>query len=206
VIYGRGGVLLLTTMCDEFATGLFAAADRLLVPIYMVTGTFATAVFAPQMRLAGEPDRMRELSRRCLRLVLVATIRSRPLLRFSQQRSRRSSSERKLQDAAPVLALLAPLAALRSVSSLWMGQCIALGEEQRAAIVRTRVLVAFFVLASGAIAAWGAAGLAVATVLSEALMASGCDVCLSSMRSISLSGRWLAAPLRRRHALWPPRC
>ena len=59
-IYSRGGVLLLTGLRGEVATGLYAAADRLLVPINVVTGTFITAIFPALTRFASEPDGLRE--------------------------------------------------------------------------------------------------------------------------------------------------
>jgi O-antigen/teichoic acid export membrane protein len=171
VAYSRGGVLLLTGLRGEVATGEFAAADRLLVPILMVTGTFTAALFAPLSRLAAEPDRMRELSGRCLRLVLLVTIPMTAALTIFADDIVALLFGTSLQGAAPILMVLAPLAVLRSVSALWTSQCMALGEERRVTIARTWVVLVFFVLASCSIGIWGAMGLAVASILSESVMA-----------------------------------
>ena len=170
-IYSRGGVLLLTGLRGEVATGLYAAADRLLVPIYMVTGTFITATFPALTRFASEPGRMRELSKRCLRLILLVTIPLAALLAIFAPDVTAIIFGRRADGAAPVLAMLAPLAVVRAVTSLWMGHCVAIGQEHRAALAKAWAVVAFFVAATFGIVALGPMGLAIAAVLAEVLLA-----------------------------------
>jgi O-antigen/teichoic acid export membrane protein len=171
VIYVRGGILLLTGLRGEVDTGLFSMADRLLVPIYMITGTFAAAVFPAMTRLTGEPARMRELSRRCVRLVLTVTIPLAGALAICATDVTTIVFGSRAHAAAPVLAALAPLAVLRSLSSLWFGHCLAIDKEHRAVVAKARAVVAFFILAAAGIAALGAIGLAIATVLAELYLA-----------------------------------
>jgi O-antigen/teichoic acid export membrane protein len=172
-LYDRGGVLLLTAMRGELSTAMFAAADRLLVPMYMVTGVFATAVFPPLMRLSNKPQDMRMLGRRCLRLVLLVMIPLAAGLAVFAADLTTVIFGPQLQAAAPVLALLAPLPALRSINALWMNQCVALNQEERAVLIKTRAVATFFVFAAIGIAALGASGLAISSVASEVLLALG---------------------------------
>jgi len=173
VMYSRGGVLLLTALRGQVATGMFAAADRLVAPFYMTTAMFVTAVSPALARLAVEPDRMRELARGCLRLTLLVTIPLAAALAIFSSDITTIVFGIELRGSAYVLALLAPLLVLRSISSLWMSQCIAIGEEQRMAITRAKAVAVFFVLGATAIVAGGPVGLAVATVLSEVYLAWG---------------------------------
>jgi O-antigen/teichoic acid export membrane protein len=170
-VYTRGGLLLLTGLRGDMATGLYSVADRLLVPIYMVTGTFVAAVFPALARLSAEPARMRELGRRCVRLIMLATIPLATLLAIFAADVTTILFGKQAISAAPVLAMLAPLAVARSVSSLWLAHCAAVGAESRAAIAKGRAVLYSFVLAGLGIIAFGPTGLALATVLTEFYLA-----------------------------------
>ena len=171
VIYSRGGLLLLTLMGGEVATGLFAAADRLLMPIYMVTAVFATALLPTLAGLAAEPERMSELARRCLRLILLASIPLCALLAIFSREIVTLVFGHELGAAGTTLSVLAPLPVLRSVTALWSTQCLALSEEHRVAIAKTQSTVVFLVLATLGIGLAGATGLAVACIASESYFA-----------------------------------
>ena len=119
VIYSRGGLLLLTVMGGGIATGLFSAADRLLMPIYVVTGVFATALLPSLASLADKPERMSELARRCLRLVLLTSIPLCALLAIFSHEIVTLVFGPELDAAGATLSLLAPLPVLRSVTTLW---------------------------------------------------------------------------------------
>jgi O-antigen/teichoic acid export membrane protein len=114
---------------------------------------------------------MRELSKRCLRLILLATIPLAALLAIFAADLTSIIFGGRADGAAPVLAMLAPLAVVRGVTSMWMGHCVAIGEEHRAAVAKARAAVAFFVMASSGILALGPMGLAIAAVLAEVLLA-----------------------------------
>jgi len=167
VVYQRGGLLLLTFMEGEVATGLYAAADRLFLPIAMITGTFATAVFPAFARLVSEPGQMQVLARRSVRLLLTATIPLAALLAFFATEVTTLVFGAGLAGAAPVILVLAPLPVLRTLSMLWLAQCTALGRERRAVAARSKALVLFFLLALILINYLGAIGLAIAKVLGE---------------------------------------
>jgi len=171
VIYSRGGLLLLTVMGGETATGLFAAADRLLMPIYMVTAVFATALLPTLATLAAEPERMSELARRCLRLVLLASIPLCALLAIFSSEIVTLVFGPELRAAGTTLSVLAPLPVLRSVTSLWSTQCLAVNEEHRLALAKTQATVVFLVLATTGIGFGGAMGLAIACIASESYFA-----------------------------------
>lgn len=170
-VYSRGGLLLLTAMSGKVATGLFAAGDRLLLPIYTVTAVFATALMPALAQLTGNPARLRELAQRCLRLVLLMSIPVSAVLAIFATEIVTLVFGPAMKPAAVVLALLSPLPVLRSVTTLWSTQCIATGAEHRMSIVKTQSIVAFFVCAPLGILAAGPAGLAVAWVGSETLYA-----------------------------------
>jgi O-antigen/teichoic acid export membrane protein len=171
VIYSRGGLLLLTAMGGGIATGLFSAADRLLMPIYMVTAVFATALLPSLASLAGEPARMSELARRCLRLVLLVSIPLCALLAIFSREIVTLVFGPALGAAGTTLSLLAPLPVLRSVTTLWSTQCLAVNEEHRVAVAKTQATVVFLALATAGIALAGATGLAIACVASESYLA-----------------------------------
>ncbi|MBK6348984.1 MAG: oligosaccharide flippase family protein [Proteobacteria bacterium] len=173
VVYSRGGLLLLTAMKGEIATGLFAVADRLLVPIYMVTAVLATALLPALAMLEADRARMRELARRCLRLVLLASVPLCAMLAIFSTEIVTLLFGPELRPAATTLAMLAPLPVLRSITSLWSTQCIAIRDERRVALAKTRATVAFFILAAIGIGLAGATGLAIACVASEAYLALG---------------------------------
>lgn len=171
VIYSRGGLLLLTVMGGGIATGLFSAADRLLMPIYMVTAVFATALLPSLTSLAGKPERMSELARRCLRLVLLTSIPLCALLAIFSHEIVTLVFGPELGAASATLSLLAPLPVLRSVTTLWSTQCLAVNEEHRVAVAKTQSTVVFLVLATIAIGLTGATGLAIACITSESYFA-----------------------------------
>ena len=171
VVYSRGGLLLLTVMGGEIATGLFAAADRLLMPIYMVTAVLATALLPTLATLAAEPERMSELARRCLRLVLLASIPLCALLAIFSREIVTLVFGPELGAAGTTLSVLAPLPVLRSVTTLWSTQCLAVNEEHRVAIAKTQSTVVFLVLATAGIGLAGATGLAIAYIASESYFA-----------------------------------
>ena len=171
VIYSRGGLLLLTVMGGGIATGLFSAADRLLMPIYVVTGVFATALLPSLASLADKPERMSELARRCLRLVLLTSIPLCALLAIFSDEIVTLVFGPELGAAGATLSLLAPLPVLRSVTTLWSTQCLAVNEEHGVAVAKTRSTVVFLVLATAGIWLAGAAGLAIACIASESYLA-----------------------------------
>jgi O-antigen/teichoic acid export membrane protein len=171
VFYSRGGLLLLTVMGGEIATGLFAAADRLLMPIYMVTAVFATALLPTLATLAAEPERMNELARRCLRFVLLASIPMCALLAIFSSEIVTLVFGPDLRAAGTTLCVLAPLPVLRSVTALWSTQCLAVNEEHRVVVAKTRSIAVFVVLATAGIGLAGATGLAVACIASESYFA-----------------------------------
>lgn len=172
VIYNRGGILLLTALRGEVATGLFSVADRLLVPIWMITGTFVSAVFPALARLAEDRDRMREIGQRSTRLLLLVTIPLATLLAVFAPDVTTIVFGPALRSAAPVLATLAPLAVARSMSNLWMWHCVAVGDERAATLAKSRAVIGFFVLATAGILIAGAMGLAIAILSAELLLAA----------------------------------
>ena len=188
-IHNRGGILLLTALQGEVATGLFAVADRLLVPIWMITGTFVAAVFPALARLAEDRDRMREIGQRSTRLLLLITIPLATLLAVFAADITTIVFGPALRSAAPVLATLAPLAVARSMSNLWMWHCVAVGDERAAALAKSRAVIGLFVLATVGILAAGAIGLAIASLAAELFLAA-------NLRRI-LKGRGQCEPL------WP---
>jgi O-antigen/teichoic acid export membrane protein len=191
IVYSRGGLLLLTAMAGEVATGLYAAADRLLVPVYMVTTVFATALLPALATLSNEPERMKDLARRCLRLVLLISIPFCALLAIFAEEIVVLVFGSELHRAATILVLLAPLPILRSVTALWSAHCVAVNEEHRVALARTQTIVAFFALAAAGIALAGAEGLAVACILSECFLAVRLHVVLA--RHAQQDTDWRAA-------------
>ena len=168
VLYSRGGVLMLTALRGDLATGIYAAADRLLAPMLMIVAMLATAVTPALSRFADEPTRLQVLAQRCLRLILLLTIPLAAVLAMFATDITRLIFGAELARSAGLLAVLAPLVVLRSVSTFQIQQCIATDEEHRLARTRTIAVVAYFALGAAAIAFTGSIGLAIVTVASEA--------------------------------------
>ena len=180
VLYSRGGVLMLTGLRGDLATGIYAAADRLLAPMLMVVAMLATAVTPALSRLADEPERRRVLAQRCVRLILLLTIPLAAVLAIFAADIMRAIFGDELARSARLLAVLAPLVVLRSISTFQIQQCIATDEEHRLARSRTLAVVVYFLLGAAAIAFTGSTGLAVVTVASEALFVWSMERILAS--------------------------
>jgi O-antigen/teichoic acid export membrane protein len=75
VMYARGTTIVLSALTAAQAVGLYAVADRLMIPLSLGPSMFNAAAYPALARLAhSSPQGAQALLTRCLRLLLVAAI------------------------------------------------------------------------------------------------------------------------------------
>lgn len=174
VLHARLGLLMIAPLAGEESTGLYAAADRLVVVFGILQALFMSAVHPAFLRLAGtDRDRALELAQRCMRLLLVLTI---PLAGLAVIFSRDIvlfAFGPAFEPSAPVLVVLAIALVVRGVNGLRTSQAVAIGLEHAVFRARAAAVLLFTIAAVIAIVLAGALGLAAAMLLSSLAYAVG---------------------------------
>jgi len=168
VLHARLGLLMIAPLAGEESTGLYAAADRLIVVFGILQALFISAVHPAFLRLAGtDRDRALELAQRCMRLMLVLTI---PLAGLAVIFSRDIvlfTFGPAFEPSAPVLVVLAIALVVRGVNSMRTSQAVAIGLEHAVFRARAAAVLLFAIAAVTAIVLAGPLGLAAALLLSS---------------------------------------
>ncbi|HLF11232.1 MAG TPA: oligosaccharide flippase family protein [Gammaproteobacteria bacterium] len=195
-LYGRLGLLVLAMIAGEESTGIYSAADRLLVVVSVFRVLFIAALY-PAVAHFAATDRARalELSNRCMRLMLVLTVPAAGLIAIFHREIISLLFGAAFEQSALVLLLLTPLLIIRGINGLWSSQAAAVGLQR--SVVRIRALtVALFAIASAVFVTFaGAAGLALALLLSECVYAIALRVPLARVNFLARVLPVIAKPL-----------
>jgi O-antigen/teichoic acid export membrane protein len=147
VIYTRGTTMLLGAMSASREVGLYAVADRLMVPLALGPAMFNSAVYPALSRLSSQSvAAARDLCGRCIRLLLVATV---PLAAFAAIFSRdiiQLFFGSAYLAAAPALQVLAWTLPVRGTQNLLGSQLAAMHRQASVAKARFAGLCAFAVI------------------------------------------------------------
>jgi len=180
VFYTRLGMLMLAALAGAQGTGVFAAADRLIVAANIFSVLLVAALYPAVTHLAAT-DRARalELSNRGMRLALVLTVPVAGFIAIFHREIILLIFGTTFEASAPVLLLLAPLLVVKAVNGLRTSQAFAIGLQRP--IVRLRALMVGMFVAVGAVLIHlaGPIGLALALLLAECLY----GLCLRTLLS-----------------------
>jgi O-antigen/teichoic acid export membrane protein len=166
--YSRLGVILLTMIDSEAATGTYAAAERLVAAFATIYSMFYMALLPVVTQLwAADRGRFAELVQRATRLTLLVTLPAATLLTLFAGDLVRLLYGGAIPEAATVLAVIAWVLLVRGFVQLLT--VAATASEHQAILVRGR-LVGIVVLAVACFALippYGAMGLAGAALIAE---------------------------------------
>ena len=194
-LYSRSATLLLGIMVGRQAVGLYTAADRLMVPLLLAPAVFNAAVYPVLSRLARESvQAAREMSARCIRLLLLGTIPLSLLAALLAPVAIALLFGDRYVGAADALRWLVWSLPLRGTQKLLGSQLAALGQQGRVASARAIGVLQFFLLAPLLIHFFGYVGVAMALPLCDATQVL---LYLRALRSID------AAPALRQAVLAP---
>ena len=172
-LYTRLGVILLTAMKGEAATGSFAAGERLIVPVVTVFSMLAMALQPVLTQLwSADRGRFAELTQRVARLTFLISLPAITLLALFSGDIVHILYAGRIGDAAEVLTVIAWVLLARGYGQLLTTAATAADRQQ--ILVRGRVIgIALLIIASVAlIPAQGALGLAIATLAGESAFAA----------------------------------
>lgn len=168
VIYSRGTTILLGALSTSQTVGLYAVADRLMIPLSFGPVMFNSAVYPALSRVTRESlVAARELCARCLRLLLVVTVPLAALGTLMAADVVRLFFGAAYIGAAPALQVLAWTLPVRGAQYLLGSQLAALHEQGTVAGARLAGLCAFAVLAPLLILTRGYVGAAWALLLCD---------------------------------------
>jgi O-antigen/teichoic acid export membrane protein len=169
-LYTRLGIILLTALGGQAATGVYAAAERLVVAAAMLHVMFSMALLPILTQLWGsDRNRFQELAQRAGRGILLVTLPATTMLALFAKDIVDVLYADEFDHAALVLAAISWVLVIRGVSQLL--STTATATEHQPILVRSRLLgiviltAASFVL----IPTYGALGLVAATLAGEAL-------------------------------------
>lgn len=170
VIHIRAGLVLLALIQTESAVGIYAVADRLVVPLGVVQTLFVAAIYPALARIFKEsPARFEEISARCLRLLFVLIIPTAALVIVFSQGIVAFLFGDAFLPAVPAFQILTVALILQGVNQLWSVQVLAIDSQATMMIVRA-VAVATLILSAAVLVRWiGFVGLAYATLLASAV-------------------------------------
>ena len=166
--YTRLGVILLTSIEGEAATGAYAAAERLVAAVATVYSMFYMALLPVITQLwKTDRDRFAELTQRAARLTLLVTLPATTMLALFANDIVHVLYGGAIPEAATVLAVISWVLLARGFVQLLVAAATA--ADQQAILVRGRMLgIAFLTVAGLAlIPTYGAVGLAGATLVGE---------------------------------------
>ena len=170
VLYSRASTLLLGTMTGRLELGLYAAADRLMVPLLLGPLVFNSTVYPALARLApGSTQAARDLCARCIRLLLLATIPSALLGMLFAPLALQLCFGAGYAAAAGALRWLIWTLVLRGVQYLLGSLLAALGLQLAVARARAVGILLFAVLAPIMIHVGGFVGAAIALPICDAV-------------------------------------
>lgn len=170
VIFVRAGLILLASIEDASSVGIYAVADRLVVPLGVGPVLFVTAVYPALARIFNEaPAKFEELAARCLRLMLVLIIPCAAIIVVLSEDIVSFLFGKAFLAAVPALQLLTVALIFQSVNQLWSVQVLAI--DSRAMMMSVRgVAVAILILSAAILVHWkGFVGLAYATLLASGI-------------------------------------
>lgn len=166
--YSRLGVILLTAIDGEAATGAYAAAERLVTAVATIYAVFQMALLPVVTQLwNSDRDRFAEMMQRAARLTLLIALPASTLLALFAGDIVRLLYGGEIPEAAIVLVVIAWILLARGFVQLLTAAATAASHQ--AILVRGRV-IGIAVLAAACIVlipAHGALGLAGATLIAE---------------------------------------
>jgi O-antigen/teichoic acid export membrane protein len=172
-LYGRGSTIVLSALTTAHTVGLYAAADRLLIPLGLGPSMFNAAAYPALARVTHSSlEEARALSARCLRLLLVVAI---PLAAFTAIFAVdivRLFFGTGYLAAAPALQILAWAMPIRAAQALFGSQLAAMKQQSAQARARFLALCLFLVLLPVLILSRGFVGAAWAVLICDALQLS----------------------------------
>jgi O-antigen/teichoic acid export membrane protein len=167
-IYTRGTTIALGALSASQQVGLYAVADRLMIPLSLGPAAFNAAVYPALSRLTQQSlDGARVLCGRCVRLLLVVTV---PFAAFAAIFAAQITAlffGRAYLGAAAALQVLAWTLPVRGVQFLLGSQLAAIHRQATVARARFAGLCAFAVLAPLLIVTGGYVGAAWALLLCD---------------------------------------
>jgi O-antigen/teichoic acid export membrane protein len=169
-LYSRGTTILLGALSASREVGLYAVADRLMLPLALGPAMFNAAVFPALSRVASESlAAARELGGRCLRLLLVATVPLAALATVFAADIVQLFFGSGWLAAAPALRVLAWTLPVRGSQNLLGSQLAAVHRQVAVTKARFAGLCAFALLAPLLILWQGFEGAAWALLICDAL-------------------------------------
>jgi O-antigen/teichoic acid export membrane protein len=173
VIYARGAMIVLSALTTSQAVGLYAVADRLMVPLGLGPTLFNSAVYPALARVAHSSlADARALSARCLRLLLVLAIPFAALTTIFATDIVRLFFGTADLGAASALQILAWTLPIRGAQSLLGSQLAAMNQQSALARARLAGLCVFLVLSPLLILGRGYVGAAWAVLVCDTLQLS----------------------------------
>jgi O-antigen/teichoic acid export membrane protein len=168
VVQLRIGIILLALLGDAVAVGHYAAADRLILPVILVETLLVKAAYPALLRLWTEDrDRMREVSSRCLRFLLLFSIPASALVFAFRDVFVPILFGNDFDASVRLLVLLAWLPIVGGLRSLWSAQAITARLQTQTTMINAVSVGVLSVTALALIGQQGAAGLAIAVLASE---------------------------------------
>jgi O-antigen/teichoic acid export membrane protein len=169
-LYARLGIILLTTFAGQAATGVYAAAERLIVAAGTVYAMFSMALL-PVVTQLWKLDRgqFAELTQRAARAILLVTLPAATLLALFANDIVRVLYAHQFRHAAVVLAAIAWVLVVRGISQLLTTAATA--TDHQPVLIRSRLL-GIVILTTASIVlipAYGPLGLVAATLAGETL-------------------------------------
>jgi len=172
-VYSRAGVILITMLSGHAETGVYAAAERLVMAISSVQTMFAAALLPVLTQLwSRDPARFADLTQRAGRLTMFTTLPVATLLALFAKDIVHVLYADAFADAATVLAGIASLLVVRGATQQ-IG-VVSTATDHQPILVRTKVL-GLIVLAAASLALipnYGAMGLVGATLAGETTAAA----------------------------------
>jgi O-antigen/teichoic acid export membrane protein len=172
-IYNRGSTIILSALTTTQTVGLYAAADRLMIPLGLGPAMFNAAAYPALARVThSSVEEARALSARCLRLLLVVAI---PLAAFTSIFALdivRLCFGPGYLGAASALQILAWAMPIRAAQSLFGSQLAAMKQQSAQARARFAGLCLFLVLLPVLILARGYVGAAWAVLICDTVQMS----------------------------------
>jgi len=172
-LYARGSTIVLSALASAQSVGLYAAADRLMIALWLGPAMFNAAAYPALARVTHSSlEEARALSTRCLRLLLVVAI---PLAAFTAIFAVdivRLCFGAGYLGAAAALQILAWAMPIRATQSLFGSQLAAMRQQSAQARARFVGLCLFLVLLPVSILYRGYVGAAWAVLICDTVQMS----------------------------------
>ena len=166
--YDRIGVILLTTIQGDEATGIYAATDRLIVTIATGLGMFGSALFPIMSRFANEaPQKLIITYERSIRIILVTVLPAVTFLYLLSNQTILLIYGETYSKSADVMAIMSWSILPSGLSVILMSILVATDQQKKIVRIELKIILGYIIACLALIPQFSFIGLAYAKLLTS---------------------------------------